>query len=65
MPTKGRRGERRAGSPRPPFPRETDLSRRVAILDEGRSVLIVSNGERTEVDYFNGLKEEPGSLRQK
>src|ERR1700730_16376565 len=61
MPTKGRRTEtrtRRTRPPRPSFPRETDLRRRVDIREEGRSVLIVTNGERTEVDYFNGMKEE-------
>jgi hypothetical protein len=62
MPAKGRRVESRgrtARPPRPGFPRETDLTRRVNIRDEGRSVLIVTNGERTEVDYFNGIKAEP------
>lgn len=62
MPNKGRRAEIRSRhnrSPRPGFPRETDLARRVNIRDEGRSVLIVTNGERTEVDYFNEMKEQP------
>jgi RloB-like protein len=59
MPTKGRRAEARTRRPRPGFPRETDLRRRIDIRDEGRSILIVTNGERTEVDYFNGIKEEP------
>jgi hypothetical protein len=62
MPTKGRRTEvptRRTRRPRPGFPRETDLTRRINIRTEGRSVLIVTNGESTEVDYFNGMKEEP------
>ena len=62
MPAKGRRAEtrtRRTRPPRPGFPRETDLTRRVNIRDEGRSVLILTNGERTEVDYFNGMRGEP------
>lgn len=59
MPTKGRRAGTRTRPPRPGFPRETDLTRRVNIRDEGRSVLIVTNGKRTEVDYFNRIKEEP------
>src|SRR5260370_26282585 len=59
MPPKGQRGRTRARSPRPGFPRETDLTRRVEVLEEGRSVLIVTNGARTEVDYFNVLKGEP------
>lgn len=59
MSTKGRRVEARTSRPRPGFPRESDLTRRVNVRDEGRSVLIVTNGERTEIDYFNGLKEEP------
>src|SRR5260370_38724223 len=61
MPTKARRVETRSHRTRPPrrgFPRETDLTRRVNTRDEGRSVLIVTNGERTEVDYFNGMKKE-------
>jgi len=58
MPAKGRRAETRTRRPRPGFPRETDLTRRVNIRAEGRSVLIMTNGERTEVDYFNGMKEE-------
>jgi hypothetical protein len=62
MPTKGRRTEtrsRRTRPPRPGFPRETDLKRRVNIRDEGRSVLIVTNGKNTEVDYFKEMREEP------
>src|SRR5438552_8384197 len=62
MPTKGRRAGtngRRARPPRPGFPRETDLTRQVGIRDQGRTVLIVTNGESTEKDYFNGMKEEP------
>src|SRR5262245_50664358 len=62
MPTKRRRGEsrtHRTRRPRAGFLRETDLTRRIDVRSEGRSVLIVSNGESTEVDYFNGMREEP------
>lgn len=41
------------------FNRETNLRRGVPIREERRSVLIVTNGENTEVDYFDALKGEP------
>jgi hypothetical protein len=41
------------------FRRETDLTRLSDIREEGRAILIATNGERTEVDYFVGIKEEP------
>jgi hypothetical protein len=59
MATKRWRAEDHTRRRRPGFPRETDLTRRVNVRDEGRSILILTNGESTEVDYFNGMKEEP------
>jgi hypothetical protein len=48
------------GGPNHGFRRETDLRRRPAgARQERRTVLIVTNGKRTEVDYFNALREEP------
>jgi hypothetical protein len=56
---------KRASSSRTPtrsrssrFSRETDLSRLSETREELRSVLIVTNGESTEVDYFTGVKSE-------
>jgi hypothetical protein len=40
------------------FRRETDLRRSSGTRPERRTVLIVTNGERTEVDYFEALKKE-------
>jgi hypothetical protein len=53
MPNKGHR-PRNSG-----FRRETDLARRANTRTECRSVLIVTNGVRTEVDYFDALRKEP------
>lgn len=41
------------------FRRETNLRRSSGNRQERRTVLIVTNGERTEVDYFEALKNEP------
>lgn len=41
------------------FQRETNLERRVGTRTERRAVLIVTNGERTECDYFEALRQEP------
>lgn len=41
------------------FSRETDLLRRANTRSERRSVLVVTNGFRTEVDYFYALRKEP------
>jgi hypothetical protein len=38
------------------FSRETSLRRAANIREERWSTLIVTNGERTELDYFKGLK---------
>lgn len=58
MPSRGGRpGERR--DRRGSFSRETDLSRRSAVREERRTVLILTNGQRTEVDYFEAVKREP------
>lgn len=58
MPSKSGRsaswGERRGS-----FSRETNLARRTGVREEHRSVLILTNGQRTEVDYFEALKLEP------
>lgn len=59
MPTRRRRDERATRRRNYGFKHETDLTRLSNIREEGRSVLIVTNGERTEVDYFNGMKQEP------
>lgn len=40
------------------FSRETNLGRRTAVRNERRTVLILTNGQRTEVDYFEALKAE-------
>jgi RloB-like protein len=47
------RGDRRVS-----FSRETNLGRRNAVREERRTVLILTNGQRTEVDYFEALKTE-------
>ena len=59
MPTRRRQTERPARRGRPAFGRETDLTRISNVREEGRSVLVVTNGVRTEVDYFNGIRAEP------
>lgn len=41
------------------FSRETSLRRGSPTREERRSVLIVTNGSRTEVDYFKALRNEP------
>lgn len=41
------------------FSRETNLRRSVATREEHRSVLIVTNGKSTEIDYFEALRQEP------
>jgi hypothetical protein len=38
---------------------ETDLTREIDIRSQRRTLLVVTNGERTERDYFDGLKTEP------
>ena len=58
MPSKGRT-ETSASRRGYGFKRETDLRRRKEIRDELRTVLIVTNGERTEFDYFTAVKSEP------
>ncbi|MEV4769922.1 RloB family protein [Micromonospora humida] len=55
-----RRGDRRTSDPvRSGRGRETDLRRRPASREQRTTVLIATNGESTERDYFNGLKQEP------
>lgn len=49
------RGRRRSRT----FSRETNLRRRVNTREEHRSVLIVTNGKSTEIDYFEALRQEP------
>jgi hypothetical protein len=41
------------------FSRETNLRRGVDTREERRSVLIVTNGRDTEIDYFAALRREP------
>lgn len=41
------------------FGRETNLRRQVNTRRERRSVLVVTNGVSTEVDYFDALRREP------
>lgn len=54
-----RQGDRRAsGSIRSGRGRETDLRRRASTREQRTTVLIATNGESTERDYFNGLKQE-------
>src|SRR5690348_13501812 len=38
---------------------ETDLTRRIDVRRQRETLLIVTNGERTECDYFEGLRKEP------
>src|SRR5258706_15440369 len=40
------------------FSRETDLRRLNEIRDEFRSILVLTNGESTEIDYFTAVKSE-------
>jgi len=47
------RGQRGKG-----FSRETNLRRAADTREERRSVLILTNGSRTEVDYFKALRHE-------
>ncbi len=49
----------RAGRRSTRFTRETTLLRKAGTGQERRSVLIVTNGNRTEVDYFEALRAEP------
>lgn len=41
------------------FSRETNLERRTGVRQERRTILILTNGIRTEVDYFEAVKKEP------
>lgn len=57
-PNKGRR----KASSRRPYVRvqyETDLTRTSSEREQRRTVLVVTNGSRTEVDYFECLRLEP------
>ncbi|HEY0935945.1 MAG TPA: hypothetical protein VGD91_19665 [Trebonia sp.] len=54
--TRSNRGSRRGGSG---FSRETNLARRLGTREQRRSVLVVTNGESTEKDYFEALRAEP------
>lgn len=38
---------------------ETDLRRRTSVREQRRTVLVVTNGQRTEVDYFDAVRREP------
>ena len=53
MANKTRRSERTG------FSHDTNLLRRANIRRERRSVLVVTNGVRTEVEYFDSLRKEP------
>jgi hypothetical protein len=53
------RGSSRKRSSRVPIAHETDLSRRQGTRQQRKSILIVTNGERTERDYFEGVRREP------
>ena len=55
MPTKSGRPSAR----RPRFQRDTELRRHAGRREERRSVLVITNGSRTEVDYFEALRREP------
>lgn len=41
------------------FQHETDLTRRIDVRRQRETLLVVTNGERTESDYFDGLRREP------
>jgi hypothetical protein len=57
VPSKSRRSPGRSDR-KVSFSRETNLARRTGVREERRSVLILTNGQRTEVDYFEALKLE-------
>jgi hypothetical protein len=57
MPSRPRRGENSKGRPHG-FSRETNLRRRSGTRSQHRSVLILTNGNRTEIDYFEALRGE-------
>lgn len=59
MPGKPSRDDRRGRQNRG-FRRETDLRRRPpGTREQRRTVLVITNGTRTEVDYFEALRAEP------
>jgi RloB-like protein len=57
-PDKGRR-KPTARRPRTRVQYETDLTRTSGVREQRRTILIVTNGQRTEADYFEGLRLEP------
>jgi hypothetical protein len=56
MPEPRRTRQTRSRRPYVGISRKTNLARSVSTRDQRWTVLILSNGERTEVDYFNGLR---------
>jgi hypothetical protein len=42
-----------------PVNHETDLTRQIDVRRQRETLLVVTNGERTECDYFEGLRKEP------
>lgn len=57
MPSRPRRADSSRGRSHG-FSRETDLRRRAGVRPQHRSVLILTNGSRTENDYFEALRGE-------
>ena len=53
------RAARRGRLGTPGFSRETKLERRPGTREQRTSVLVVTNGIRTEKDYFDALRTEP------
>lgn len=56
MPDQKRGNQTRPPRPYAGFSHRTDLSRPVAVREQRWTVLILTNGQRTEVDYFNGIR---------
>jgi RloB-like protein len=56
MPDQQRGRPPRSRRPYAGFSHRTNLSRPVAVRDQRWTVLILCNGERTEIDYFNGIR---------
>lgn len=42
-----------------PVHHETDLTRKTDVRRQKETLLVITNGERTECDYFEGLRKEP------
>lgn len=59
MPNKSQGQPARRRRPYMALQYETDLSRRSEVRSQRQTLLVVTNGERTERDYFEALRSEP------